>query len=312
MSAVRPSYRAVDDVPVAGVIGVVAFGSPAPESRGLRVEVPIPQIGGPVAEVWTTDGDVVRGHHGAVEFARTDDVLFGTVRVEGRRADDAAASAYDSIVAACRTQGLPHLWRVWNHVGGINEDEEGLERYKRFSVGRHESLTRHGYARDRFPAASAVGMSAPGLLIYFLAGRVEGKQTENPRQVSAYDYPPQYGPRSPSFSRATVVGDDLIFVSGTASVVGHESHHHESAEKQLDETVQNLDVTLGAAASLVGRSATTGELSVAKIYVRKGAEHEPLVTRLRQVFPHSVVLQSDICRRELVLEIEGVAVLAKR
>lgn len=310
MSVLRPEYLPIDRVPAEGVVAAIAFGTPAPKTRGLGISIPLPQVGPPLVEVWRAAGAVTRERYGSVDTARNGDVLFGAIRLDVGPADEAASVAYDALVQTCRVAGYPNLWRIWNHVGGINEDDEGLERYKRFSMGRHEAMTRHGYARERFPAASAVGMSEPGLMIYFVAGRMEGRQIENPRQVSAYDYPRQYGPRSPSFSRATVVGDDLIFISGTASVVGHESHHTGSAERQLQETIQNLDVTLGAAAELIGRKATTRDLTVAKIYLRGGTADEGLLARLREEFPSSLLLESDICRRELMLEIEGVAVLA--
>ena len=311
MPPIRPEYLTPHSVPQHGVLAVVAFGDASPATDALTVTVPIPQLGDPMLEVWRVEGEVARESREGVSIARTDEVLFGTIRADGQ-SDAAAATVYDAIVSAVRAAGYPHLWRIWNHVGGINEPEAGLERYKRFSAGRHESLTRHGYARERFPAASAVGMSEPGVLVYFIAGRSEGRQAENPRQVSAYDYPPQYGPRSPSFSRATVIGDDLIFVSGTASVVGHESVHADSVERQLDETLDNLDVTIAAAAATVGRQATAGDLTVAKIYLRSGSAPDTLLTRLREEFPASMLLRSDICRQELLLEIEGVAVLPRR
>lgn len=311
MPPIRPEYLPSGEIPGHGVLAVVAFGASHAEGNALVVNVPIPQLGEPVLEVWRADGEVFRETRQGVSIARTGEVLFGAIRVGGR-SESAAVTAYDAIVEASRAAGYPHLWRIWNHVGGINETEEGLERYKRFSAGRHEALIRHGYARERFPAASAVGMSESGLLVYFIAGQREGLQAENPRQVSAYEYPPQYGPRSPSFSRATVVGDELIFVSGTASVVGHESVHHDSAEQQLRETIENLDVTIAAAAATVGRKASVQDLTVSKIYVRSAAIDDALISAVRKRFPFSMLLQSDICRLELLLEIEGVAILPHR
>jgi chorismate lyase/3-hydroxybenzoate synthase len=308
MSLIRPEYHPLDRVPKQDVLALVTFGGGMAGNDLLSFDVPIPQIGPPIAEVWRAKGEVVRETRGGIDIARTDDVLFGTIRARGR-SDETAFDVYESIVEVCRGSGYANLWRIWNHVGGINEDEDCLERYKRFSTGRHEALTSHGYSKERFPAASAVGMSEPGLLVYFIAGRQEGLQAENPRQVSAYDYPPQYGPRSPSFSRATVVDGGLIFVSGTASVVGHETRHSGNAVRQLEETIENLDVTIGAAAARIGRTASARDLTVAKIYLRSGVDQRELEPRLREVFSSLLVLQSDICRRELLLEIEGIAIL---
>jgi chorismate lyase/3-hydroxybenzoate synthase len=81
------------------------------------------------------------------------------------------------------------------------------------------------------------------LQIYFLAGAHPPTHLGNPRQVNAYEYPTIYGPRSPSFARATLCRSDSathLFISGTASVVGHQSQHVGSADLQALETVTNL------------------------------------------------------------------------
>jgi hypothetical protein len=58
--------------------------------------------------------------------------------------------------------------------------------------------------------------------------------------VSAYDYPRQYGPAAPSFSRAALTPDPLLLISGTASIVGHASVHLGDVTAQLEETLANL------------------------------------------------------------------------
>ena len=73
--------------------------------------------------------------------------------------------------------------------------------------------------------------------IYFLAGAHPAHILGNPRQVNAYDYPSLYGPRSPSFARASLYRSDSatqLFISGTASVVGHQSQHKGLADLQLE------------------------------------------------------------------------------
>src|SRR5204862_4731485 len=118
--------------------------------------------------------------------------------------------------------------------------EDDTEHYKRFSTGRHDALIAAGFAKSDFPAACAVGMRGGNLAIHFLASRERGRNVENPRQVSAYDYPRQYGVRSPSFARATVAADGSVFISGTASVVGHETLRIGDVGAQCEETIANL------------------------------------------------------------------------
>ncbi|HUF21352.1 MAG TPA: hypothetical protein VMP00_11430, partial [Burkholderiales bacterium] len=195
----------------------------------------------------------------------------------------------------------------------IHLDEQGLERYKRFSLGRHEAFVAAGrnIPADA-PAASAVGKRSAGMAMVALAGRVPGTAVENPRQVSAYSYPQRYGPRGPTFSRALSVnlqGTRRLLISGTASIVGHQSLHPGDVAAQADETIRNLRALIAEAQSrdLPGASADTGLLL--KVYLRQTDSRPVVEAKLHAAFPGAaaiVWLQADICREELLLEIEAV------
>lgn len=305
-----PEFVRAGDVDSGDALAVVGFGE---EPAGACVTIAARQLGTfPLAEVWRSALPVEKSRIGDVSFAANGAVLLGTISAPAGETDVATARMYEQIVDAVRTAGYPNLLRVWNHVGWINEDEGELERYKRFSKGRHEALTRCGYQRQQFPAASAVGMSRRGVAVYFIASRAAGVQVENPRQVAAYDYPPVHGPRSPSFARATVAqwnGSAMIFVSGTSSVVGHETRHQGKVQAQLGETLENMRVIVAAAAARVGRKASLDDLTIAKTYLRRAADYDAVAPLLTSQLPSTqhLFVESDICRRDLLLEIEGVA-----
>ena len=103
-----------------------------------------------------------------------------------------------------------------------------------------------------FPAWQEVRRRNVDWLTKWEAARVPGTPVENPRQVSAYRYPRQYGPQAPSFARAMLPPSQAmpLLLSGTASVVGHESKHHDCVESQLAETFANFDSLIAAARAL--------------------------------------------------------------
>jgi chorismate lyase / 3-hydroxybenzoate synthase len=230
------------------------------------------------------------------------DLLFGALSVdEDRPLEVITREAYDRMIEATRAAGYPYFLRMWNHVGGINEHDEGGERYQLFCAGRHDAFVAAGYAHGAdLPAASAVGSQGRGLVIYYLAAREPGTQVENPRQVSAYDYPRQYGPKSPSFSRLTV-WRDTVFVSGTSSVIGHETVHVGDVSAQLEETLRNMETVLARTGK------TLSDVVMAKTYLRNAADYDLVARRLQRVFPANLYLEADICRRDLLVEIEAVA-----
>ena len=151
---------------------------------------------------------------GVEEMPLPEGVIFGAViDDDDRPIEDIAREVYGRIIRDVRDSGHPYFLRIWNHVAGINAHDDGRERYQLFCAGRHDAFVEAGYHHDvDLPAASAVGMSGRGLVTYYLSAREPGVQLENPRQVAAYDYPPRYGPKSPSFSRATV-WNGTVFVS---------------------------------------------------------------------------------------------------
>src|SRR3546814_14768858 len=75
---------------------------------------------------------------------------------------------------------------MWNFLAQINVGAEDHERYRQFSAGRNRALALKPDFERALPAATAIGMLEPGLVIYFLAGKQPGLPIENPRQVSAF------------------------------------------------------------------------------------------------------------------------------
>src|SRR3546814_1451833 len=99
-----------------------------------------------------------------------------------------------SFVGASQT---PHLLRVWNYLDAITFGDGDAERYREFCVGRARGLG--DFDTHALPAATAIGRcdDARVVQVYWLAARTPGTPVENPRQVSAYRYPRQYGPQQP-------------------------------------------------------------------------------------------------------------------
>ena len=123
---------------------------------------------------------------------------------------------------------------------------------------------------------------------------------ETPRQVSAFRYPERYGARAPLFARATLACG-MLFISGTASIVGHESRHAGDVAAQADEMLRNLEALLSQARRL-GCALSPAELR-AKLYLRHPRDGDVVRERLRAAGLAAPV----ICRPELDVEIEAHA-----
>lgn len=302
------------------------FGTDArPTEDPRQIPVSLAQLGGDArVERWSTDSPVTTGRFRDFAYAEDGDYLFASLVVPADRCRDierVTRTSYLHLDHLIRRSGYPYWLRAWNYLADITVGEGESERYRRFNAGRYSAVGLSSGIEQNLPAASALGMEengeAGGFVLCCLAGKKPGAQIENPRQVSASLYPPRYGRRSPMFARAALVPNGRgaqLLVSGTASIVGHESLHLGDPERQLEETSRNFEALVEAAMKADANRArsSTVRLESLKVYLRNPADYERLIPRIRTLFSvqsEPLVLRADICRRELLIEIEGTYAL---
>ncbi|MCL2345833.1 MAG: hypothetical protein FWC58_08290 [Desulfobulbus sp.] len=260
-------------------------------------------------EVWLSPQPVTVRRDGRIVIASDGRLLFGSLNLpESAGLEAMAHDAYAEIFDALDRSAYPELLRAWNYFARINEDGEKLERYREFNVGRHAAFSEKNRAIGEgcVPAACALGARQGNLELAFLAGKSPGAPIENPRQTNAYRYPADFGPRSPTFSRGILVGNALL-VSGTASIVGSATLHHDDVLMQLEETLENVRLVMKGARES-GFAAGDAHGLFLNVYLRHAEDHPAVSRRLSAKFgetAHIVYLQADICRADLLVEIEA-------
>ncbi|HTB89860.1 MAG TPA: hypothetical protein VK743_17980 [Steroidobacteraceae bacterium] len=313
-----------------GVLGVVGFEK-TPSIDCARVPVTASMTrslrANDLCEVWRVAGPASPlssgSAHARVSYRFSDDLLFGSLNIaerdieahgEAEALQRATEIAYQEIFDVLNETEHPHLIRIWNYLPDINAQAGGDERYRHFNSARQMAFRKSGRATmGTVPAACALGSPAGSpLSIYFLAGRRPARMIENPRQTSAYHYPPKFGRHSPIFSRACVWGESgrtRLFVSGTASIVGHETIHRGDVVAQTRETMVNIGALLEQANRIVGSSHYSLSGLKLKVYVRRPSDLpavEDTLSLLLSPAASIVYLQADVCREDLLVEIEAV------
>ncbi|MEQ9005535.1 MAG: hypothetical protein RIE74_18420 [Pseudomonadales bacterium] len=287
-------------------------GQPAAEPDPVApVRVPLETLHGD-REVWLVDGPVQAGRAGSFAFRQGGDWLALSVArpAPARSIGAETRRLYREALQLIAASEFPHLVRIWNYLPDINGGCGDAETYRQFCAGRATALAELNLDPAALPAASALG-SDPGqpLQLTFLASRCAAHHLENPRQVSAYRYPPRYGPQPPTFARASVIGRRLL-VSGTAAIVGHESQHPGDVDRQLRCTADNLHLLMDHACA--EHDARWVDAVYARVYLRDRA-HLPVVRdALACDLPRlagAVFLRADVCRSELLVEVELTGVL---
>lgn len=232
----------------------------------------------------------------------------GCCAVNDANMNAASYALYEQLLKL--SEGM-HLHRIWNFLPGINESIRNLDQYMLFCQGRADAFgaCRVRLSDQELPAASAVGTPGELLWVGFIAGPTPANTIENPLQTPAYEYPRRYGPSSPSFARGAVLqqGRQLL-ISGTASIRKSESLHIGNALAQAQLALDNIGLVVASANFGVNLSSVVDNIASARVYVRNPDVWRTIAPVLTQLFSQRMnvvnVVQAEICRAELLVEIE--------
>jgi len=220
--------------------------------------------------------------------------------------------------------------RTWLYLGDIVGPEGETQRYKELNRARSDYyenirfLAKHvpaGVTERVYPASTGIGTDSRDVLMSCLAlstkrDDIVARPLENPLQTSAFDYMACYGPKSPKFSRAmalTTDGCTTLFISGTASIIQSESQHIEDIEGQTNQTLDNIAALISESNltrhGLPGRGATLRDLALARVYVKRQGDFEKTRKVCQERLGEMPIIYTvaDVCRPELLVEIEGIA-----
>jgi enamine deaminase RidA (YjgF/YER057c/UK114 family) len=220
--------------------------------------------------------------------------------------------------------------RTWYYLGSITEPQADRQRYQELNRARTDyyhgipfrcSLLDPNAPRGVYPASTGIGMAGTGLVLSCLALETRRDDVfllplENPQQTPAYAYHPKYSPQSPKFSRAValVLGDYVTtWISGTASIVNSETWHVGDVEGQTEQTINNIERLIApenfTMHGVAGAGACLRDLAKIRVYLKRAEDLAKCRAVCERRFGPVPVIYAvaDICRPELLVEIEGVA-----
>lgn len=245
---------------------------------------------------------------------------------------DRSKNAFEQMQASLAGVGVnfDQIVRTWLYLGDIVGSEKETQRYKELNRARtdffkpfhfgnsHASTATRGIV---YPASTGIGADGRDLLMSCVAlstkrDDVSLTPLENPRQVAACDYSPIYSPESPKFSRAMAIriGQfDTVMVSGTASITDSESRFIDDVEGQTHQTLDNISALISAENfqrhALEGGGQTLDDLAIARVYIKHREDYDRVKdaceARLGEL--PTIYAVADVCRPELLVEIEGIA-----
>jgi enamine deaminase RidA (YjgF/YER057c/UK114 family) len=220
--------------------------------------------------------------------------------------------------------------RTWLYLGGIVDDDGPVQRYQELNRARSDFYRDTAFLADRlpagcrspvYPASTGIGTEGRGIMLSAIALTTQRDDIlavplENPRQTSAYDYSQRYGAKSPKFSRAMALSCGTyttIFISGTASITQSETRHVGNAAAQTEETLDNIAALISednlCCHGLPGLGTSLESLALARVYIKRQSDYlaaKAVCERRLGELP-TIYAVANVCRPDLLVEIEGIA-----
>jgi enamine deaminase RidA (YjgF/YER057c/UK114 family) len=223
--------------------------------------------------------------------------------------------------------------RQWNYIEQITlstqQNHCASQHYQIFNDIRSKYYQQSSF-RNGFPAATGIGMDFGGIIIDIIAAKFGNEKSvvpiKSPVQLDAYSYTKEvlaennymkdFCRTTPKFERAKLIitaGNKCIFISGTAAIVGQASIIHDSVEHQTEMTILNI-LSLISKDNLQKHGIATIEkarINYLRVYVKYAKDIQQVRSVCMKHFPQLPVsfVVADICRPELLVEIEGQAEL---
>jgi enamine deaminase RidA (YjgF/YER057c/UK114 family) len=220
--------------------------------------------------------------------------------------------------------------RQWNYIEDIlrigGENSKSQQNYQIFNDVRTKYYKRAEFVNG-YPAATGIGMDTGGVLIDFIASsrdkNISVNSIKNPRQTDAHLYSKKVligdenaKKTSPKFERAKVVSSQNsgeIYISGTAAIRGERTVEEQEIVSQVQTTIGNINELISInnlkknGVSLFDKQVMISSL---RVYVRYEQDINKVADVCKQYFPKipTLYLIADICRNNLLVEIEGKAI----
>lgn len=268
------------------------------------------------------------GENGAVLFEQGKcRILIGNVQSNenaGCRLN--SEKAFGSLSGIFESAGfqINSIVRQWNYIENILGFDGSKQRYQEFNNVR-SGFYGDSFKNNGYPAATGIGMNRGGTIIEFIAiqsGQLATFPIDNPEQVSAHSYSKEVlvGDEcvlktTPKFERARFLelfGKKIIFISGTASIRGEKTVGEGDPALQTEVTIDNIkQLYSGKVLSKISNGDLVPKYGHARVYIKDRKDFAAIKKTFRMHFGNLpvVYIVADICRPELLVEIEGKVIL---
>lgn len=271
-----------------------------------------------------------------LETSETRELYLGGVKsgVAASGIGDQADIIFSRILEIFNLEKMPvsSIVRQWNYIEGITMTDGGRQHYQEFNDARSRFYNTVRW-ENSYPAATGIGTSCGGVIVDVDAIMNTGCKMKvaalnNSLQVPAHAYSQVvlYGAEdrscneksTPKFERAKVIFNETglhIYISGTAAIRGEKSLNETSAGEQTLITLENIEHLISPSSLTVTGEEITDHARICslRVYLKDECDFAQCREIISNRYPGipAVYLKADICRDELLVEIEGFSYVRK-
>lgn len=220
---------------------------------------------------------------------------------------------------------LSNIVRQWNYVPDILDirafDDKNLQHYQLLNDIREKYYSTTNF-NNGYPAATGIGTKNGNFDLDFFAIKnnpsLQLVGLSNPKQQDAYTYdqalllgdaPLGQSKKTPMFERGKILKtneDSLIFISGTASIIGQDTIGIGDIKYQTETTINNMLELIPKMENL-----QTKQFTYIRAYIKEGHHFQTVRAICETHFPDVPILylQADVCRDNLLVEMEAAVML---
>lgn len=239
---------------------------------------------------------------------------------------DQSESSFQEIERVFKCEGFEfcNVIRQWNYIERIVAIDDNHQHYQDFNDVRSRHYSKQNW-RDGYPAATGIGTQFGGVVIdldavIIKSDDVQIRKIDNDLQVAAHAYSKEVligeecCKTTPKFERAKSISsleDNRVYISGTAAILGEESLVGVDFKRQIEATMLNIE-NLICERTLVNsniRTPSPMRLDMLRVYLKYEQDVESAIEYMRSNYGEipACYLLGDVCRDELLVEIEGIA-----
>lgn len=218
---------------------------------------------------------------------------------------------------------IHNIVRQWNYIGNITSVSNDVQHYQAFNDARTRFYGKTRWSNG-YPAATGISMSVDAVIVSLIAisntSTLKIYPVDNTLQLAAHKYTASVligdeTKTTPKFERGKLISDatsSSFFVSGTAAIRGEQSMNELNASLQTIQTIENIQYLISTENLRLNHVSENIKLKMKflRVYVKYLTDFDAVKKEVDKVWSELPViyLLAGICRSELLVEIEGMAV----